>query len=136
MVILEEGKLPHPRCPRCNMMFSWCALNGRHLAIAQCSRGAERKRRRIAEEELREISERDFQAYGAPLKNVTVFTYMGRVMRAGDDDWTAVSGNPYKVWTSWGQMSWTLIQEGVNQKVSGHFFKAVVQAVLLFGEEM
>ena len=28
-----------------------------------------------------------------------------------------------------------LIREGVNPKVSGHFFKAVVQEVLLFGEE-
>ena len=32
-------------------------------------------------------------------------------------------------------MSRILIREGADSKVSGHFFKAVVQAVLLFGAE-
>ena len=30
----------------------------------------------------------DFEAYGAPLENVTAFKYLGRLMTAGDDDWT------------------------------------------------
>ena len=62
------------------------ALNGRHPAAAQCARGAERKRRRLAEAETREISERAFDAYGEPLENVTTFKYLGRVLTAGDDD--------------------------------------------------
>ena len=45
------------------------------------------------EEELREISERVFQAYGSLLENVTAFKYLGRVMKVGYDDWTGVSGN-------------------------------------------
>ena len=28
MVILEEGNLPHPRCPLCDMLVPWRALNG------------------------------------------------------------------------------------------------------------
>ena len=31
VVILEEGNLPLPRCPRCNLQVSRKALNGRHL---------------------------------------------------------------------------------------------------------
>ena len=65
VVILDKGNLPHPRCPQCDMLVPWCALNGRHLATAQWVRGAERKIRRLEEEELREISERAFQAYDA-----------------------------------------------------------------------
>ena len=65
--VLEEGNFPYPWFPQCNMMFPWRALNGRHLSTAQCDRGVERNRRRLAEEELRDISERAFQAYGAPL---------------------------------------------------------------------
>ena len=61
-------------------------MNGKHLDTAQCARGVDRKRMRLAEEELREISERAFQAYGAPLENVTAFKYLGRVMTARDDD--------------------------------------------------
>ena len=49
------------------MLFPWRALNGRHLDTTKCTRGVERKRRWIAEEELQERLDRDFQAYGAPL---------------------------------------------------------------------
>ena len=74
------------------MLVPWSALNGRHLATAQCTRGAGRKRRRLAEEELREISERAFQAYDEPLYNVTALKHLGRMLRAGDDDWPTVAG--------------------------------------------
>ena len=67
VVILEEGNLPHPWCPRFDMLVTWHDLNRRHLSIAQCVMGAESKRRRLAEEELRESLERAFQAYGEPL---------------------------------------------------------------------
>ena len=72
------------------MLMPWRALNRRHVATAQCGRGAEKKRRRLSEEELRESLERVFQAYGAPLDNVTAFKYLGRVMTARNDDWWAV----------------------------------------------
>ena len=55
------------------MLVPFRALNRRHLATDKYARGAERKRRRTEEEELQEISERAFQAYGAPLENVTAF---------------------------------------------------------------
>ena len=64
VVILEEVNLPHPRFPQCDMLVPWRTLNRRHLITAQCTRGAERKRRQLAEEELRESMERAFQAYG------------------------------------------------------------------------
>ena len=53
VVMLEEGNLPHPWCPRCNLQVPSKALNGRHLGTAQCKKGAERKRRRLAETETR-----------------------------------------------------------------------------------
>ena len=78
------------------MLVPFRALNRRHLATDKYARGAERKRRRTEEEELQEISERAFQAYGAPLENVTAFKYLGRVITAGDDDWPSVAGNLQK----------------------------------------
>ena len=56
VVMLEEGKSPHPRCARCDMQVPRKALNGRHLGTAQCAKGDERKRRRLAETETRENS--------------------------------------------------------------------------------
>ena len=56
-------------------------------------------------------------------------------MTEGDDDWMEVTGNLQKVRKSWERMSCILSREGEDLKVSGHFFKAIVQAVLLFGAE-
>ena len=54
LIILEEVNLPYPRCPQCDMLVPWRVLNGRHHATAQCKMGAEQKRRRMAEAELRD----------------------------------------------------------------------------------
>ena len=48
VVMLEEGNLPLPQCPRCNLQVSRKALNGRHLGTIQCRTGTERKRRWLA----------------------------------------------------------------------------------------
>ena len=64
VIILEEGNLPHPRCPRCNMLVPWRSLNGRHKSISMCRSRAEKKRRRLAEVEVRESTEMAFEVYG------------------------------------------------------------------------
>ena len=135
VVILEEGKLTHPRCTRCDILLPRRALNDRHLTKAQCARGAERKRRRLAEADLREISERSFEAYGEPLENVTTFQYLGQVLTAEDYDCLAVVDNLGKARNSWGRLSWILSREGADPKVLGNFYKAVAQAVFLFSAE-
>ena len=68
-----RGKPPHPRCALCDMLVPRRALNGRHPTTAQCARGAERKRRRLAESDMRKRSERAFEAYAESLENVPVF---------------------------------------------------------------
>ena len=64
VVILEEGNLPLPRFPRCDLQVSRKAINGLHLGTSQCRTGTERKRRRLAEAEMRVTSERAFHTYG------------------------------------------------------------------------
>ena len=88
---LEEGNLPHPRCPRCDLQDSRKALNGRHMGTAQCKKGAERKRRQLAE--TWENSERAFHAYGKPMEALSEFCYLRRLLTATDDDCPAVAGN-------------------------------------------
>ena len=60
---------------------------------------------------------------------------MGRVLMAVDGDWLAVVGNLGKARNSWGRLSRILIREGEDPKVLVKFYKAVAQAVLLFGVE-
>ena len=100
-----------------------------------CKSGVERKHRRLAEAEIRESTEMAFEAYGKQLESVPRFTYLGRVMTAGDDDWPAVAGNLAKARRSWGRLQRILSMEGATPRVSGSFFKGVVQQVLLFGAE-
>ena len=73
MVMLEEGNLPLPRCPRCDLQVSRKALNGRHLGTIQCRTRMEQKRRQLAETEMRENSEWAFHAYGKPMEVVSEF---------------------------------------------------------------
>ena len=103
------------------MLVPWRALKKRHHATAQCAKGAERKRRWIAEAGLRESTESAFEAYGKPLDNVSSFNYLRRVMTSGDDDWPEVAGNLSKAWESWGRLSRILCREGADARVSGKF---------------
>ena len=129
------GKPPHPHLPLCNMLVHCRTLNGRHPATTQCARKAKQKRRRLAEAEMRDITERAYEAYGKPLENVTACKYMVQVLTAGDDDWPAVVGNLSKARKSWGRLSRILSREEADPKVLGHFFKSVSQAVFLFEAE-
>ena len=91
---------------------------GRHLGTAQCKKGAERKRRRLAETETQENSEREFHAYGKPMEAVSEFQSLGRLLTATDDDWPAVAGNIRKSRVSWGRLARVLGREGADPKVS------------------
>ena len=135
VVMLEEGNLPHTRCPRCDLQVPRKALNGRHLGTAQCKKGAERKRRRLAETETRENSERAFHAYGKPMEAVLEFRCLGRLLTATDDYWPEVAGNIRKARVSWGRLARVLGREGADPKVSRSFYTAVTQQVLIFGAE-
>ena len=80
--ILEEGNFPYPGCYLCYMLVPRKALNGMHRCTEQYNWGAERKRRRLAAKEDREVTARDFSAYGRPLEMVNSFRYLGRVILA------------------------------------------------------
>ena len=70
VIILEEGNLPHPRCEECDMLVPWRSLNGRHKDTEMCRSGAIKKRRREIETEIRESTERAFEAYGGQIEAV------------------------------------------------------------------
>ena len=86
ILILEEGNLPHPLCPRCEILVLWRVLNEWNIATSQCAKGAERDNRQMAEEDIWESVERVSQAYGRPLEMVTSLKYLGRVLTVVDDE--------------------------------------------------
>ena len=96
MIILEEGNISHPQGPRCEMLLPCKALNDRHTNTTQCEKGVERKRCHLVAEDIRESAVSSFQAYGKPIDMVTYLKYMGWVLTASYDDWTADVGNLQK----------------------------------------
>ena len=89
----------------------------------------------MAEEEWRDSTDRAFEAYEKPMETVSTFKYLGQLMTTGDDNWPSVAGNLVKARKSWGRQSRILSREWADKRVLGNFFKAVVQAVLMFGAE-
>ena len=93
VIILREVNLPHPLCPRCEMLVPWKFLNGQHVITAQCDEGVERKIRWFAAEEMRDNMVRAFQDYSRPNKTVTSFKYLGRIITALDNNYLSVVGD-------------------------------------------
>ena len=76
---------------------------------------------------------REFSAYGHTLEMFPYFRYLGILLLEADDDWPAVIWNLKKSRAVWRRTKRILIREGVRPRLSGFFFKSVVQSVLLFG---
>ena len=66
---------------------------------------------------------------------VTSFKYLGWVILAADEDWPALVKNLAWTKTIWSRMLRILIREGAMPRLSGFFFKDVIQALLIFGAE-
>ena len=77
IVILEEGNCPHPHCPACDMSIPWSALNRRHPSLDLYARENDRKRRILAEEEVRVGATMALWDYDWPLEIVPPFKYLG-----------------------------------------------------------
>ena len=77
----------------------------------------------------------EFYAYGEELQRVEVFKYLGRLLSYDDDDAQATLGNLRKACKCWARISKVLRAENASPRVSGMFYRATVQAVLLFGSE-
>jgi len=133
LTIIEEEELP--ACERCSFQ---CPLpHGRHQASGLCQAGYDRCNRRTTTQAI--ILNRDFApeftAGGTNLENVMDFKYLGRWMSADDSNTTAVVQNLKKARQRWGQLCRLLTRKHANRRVMGLFYKAMVQAVLLYGAE-
>ena len=117
------------------MLVPWKALNGTHRRTSQCDRSAEQEQWRLVAEEEREVTTRSLSTYGCPLEMVTSFRYLGQIISVADDNWPEVVKNFSRAREVSRRMTQILSREGAAPQVSGLFFKAVVQVVLLFGSE-
>ena len=76
-----------------------------------------------------------FTIYGEELERVEVFKYLGRLLSMDDNDGPAIRANLTKARKTWARISRVLREDSVPPRVAGMFYKAVIQAVLLYGSE-
>jgi hypothetical protein len=130
----EEG--PFPKCDRCGMQTNphqrgWAA----HHRSKLCEEGeAKRVQHEAAVAAGRALQTR-FTIYGEELERVDLFKYLGRLSSMDDNDGPAIRANLSKARKCWARISRILREDSVPPRVAGMFYKAVVQAVLLYGSE-
>ena len=66
---------------------------------------------------------------------VNSFKYLGKVILTTDNDWTEAVRNLAWAKTVWSRMLRIINREGETPRVSGFFFKDVIQVVLILGAE-
>jgi len=127
------GEGCYPRCERCAHQVSPLASN--HRGSKNCREGMERRLQHEAAANSARSLQKQFTAYGEPLERVEVFKYLGRLMAYDDNDAQAINTQLKKARKSWTRISRVLRAENASPRVCGMFYKATVQAVLLFGSE-
>jgi len=131
--IIKEGELL--ACHRCGFQ---CPLpHMAHKASALCLTGYNRRQQCNHTQAI--ILGRDFTpefaAGDTTFDNVADFKYLGQWMSTNDSDITVVAQNIKKARQQWGQLCRLLTRHGANRWVMGLFYKATIQAVLLYGAE-
>ena len=111
-------------------------VGAEHQQTAECIKWTKIQKDREADKvNKKKIAETIFYVQGVPIETVSEFKYLGRVVKNDDDDWPAVNQNVKKATATWGRICKILSKEGANPKVMATVYKAVVQAVLLYGSE-
>jgi hypothetical protein len=135
LVLPSEGSVPFPKCERCGMQTEIGALYGGHRHTRLCREGWAKKKQHEAAEAARVALQKSITAYGDDLERVEVFKYLGWLLAYDNNGSQAMRANLKKARKSWAQVSRVLRAENAAPKVCGVFYKATVQAELLFGGE-
>ena len=69
------------------------------------------------------------------MERVEVFKYLGRLLAQDDDDIQAIRAQLRKARATWARVGQVLRAENVPPRVAAKFYRAVVQAVLLYGSK-
>ena len=127
-----EGVLP--KCERCGMQTNFVNAP-KHEQSKLCREGREKIVQNDAAVTACKALDVVFTAYGEDLERVEVFKYLGRLLSMDDTDVQSIRGNLKKAKKVWKMLSRLLRGENLASRVCGMFYKAVVQAVLLYGSE-
>ncbi len=134
VVVPLEG--PFPWCKRC-----WMQVNPaypRHIRTKLCRAGMDRQLQQESAVSLALTLWRKFTINGLALELVEVFKYLGCLLAQDDNDVQAIRQQMQKARGVWAHVGQVLRGETVMPWVAAklYFYKAVVQAILLYGSKM
>ncbi len=131
VVVSTEGYLPW--CERCAMQVN--PAYPRHIRMQECQTGVEQKLQRELAVRSALALRRQFSVHGDVLECVEVFKYLGCLLAQDDDDAQAIRQQLRKAWGVWARVGQVLRGKNTALRIADKFYKAVVQAVLLYGSE-
>ena len=123
----------YPRCNCCGMQVNPTATGQQGTKTCKAMYAANLQRKAVSNSAA--ALNKKFYAYGEELERGEVFKYLGRLVAFDDNATYAVRGNLKKALLVRARISCVLRAENVSAQVNGMFYKATVQAVLLFGSE-
>ena len=136
MAILQEVPETPPSCDQCVMHMPEAGLfNERQTE--RCNIVTERRLRRRYVDMADMCRYMTFSLYGgqggAMVEEVETFKYMGRTLDQKGDDWPKIRQNIKRVGTVWGKLGKILRWEVADPRMVEMFYRAVAQAVQVFG---
>jgi hypothetical protein len=106
-----------------------------HRFSKECQVGVKQKQQREAAVTLALALQQQFSVNGEVLEWVEVFKYLGRLLAQDDDDIQAICAQLWKARATWAQVGQVLRSKNASPHVAVTFYKAVAQAILLYGSE-
>jgi hypothetical protein len=131
VVVPKEGTFPH--CKRCSMQVN--PAYPRHARTKECQVGTNRRLQRELAIASALALRRKFTVRGDVLERVEVFKYLGRLLAQDDDNVQAIRQQLRKARGVWARVGQVLRGENTTPRVAAKFYRAVVQAILLYGSE-
>jgi hypothetical protein len=105
-----------------------------HIRMKECGIRMNRRLQRELAISSALALRREFNVDGTVLERVKVFKYLGRLLAQDDDD-AQIRQQLRKARGVWAQVGQVLRGENATPRVAAKFYKAVVQAILLYGSE-
>jgi hypothetical protein len=81
------------------------------------------------------IADTVFPVNGNSLNQVEEFKYLGQILERNDNYWPAISRNLKRARIAWGRIGKIQTKERADVKSMASIYKAIIQAVLLYGAE-
>ena len=124
-----------PRCESCGIQMTLKQRNQGHTETQLCQDLEPQKLQHRATAVSMEALQQMLTAYGEELMRVEVFEYLGRLIAFDDNDMHAMQSNLMKAQKCWSRITRVLRAEHASPRVCGMFYKAAIQAILLFGSD-